>query len=495
MSRLLVAIAVLLLSLSSGRVEADVFTYFDIDGSSQTVTARLAATGDGFLVLELDDGRWQLVPELAVRQRVPGDDPTPVTCEVMGERLTKIFTPELFRVRIKDPFVVGLVLTAPLDDESVPKLDRFFDKAVALLESVHGSYAKFIDRMGLPLEDPKFPLVMLIFETDEDFDEYAKLTTGGRGLSAGAMAGFYSGLSNWLSIRLDECDSFEVPLHEAIHQQVHNRGLLQRLAPVPVWFGEGIATGFESEGNRVKVDPTRMSRNYGGNARRQFTVTFADVIEKDDAFRGDVLAGDAYTLAWCLHWLLVTTKPDEYTTFVKHLGTLEPLAPKSNDERLSEFKSMFDIEPGELEKIVGEQLAIESRKTRTPLTPKSRPVGRLVTQDQMGVLELSLVGSGNATQGMGRLKNLSPFRTLTFHVQVADQQYGIAWMAERVAPGRRVSLEKRIMPSSQTDGYAVSIRSVVPDTSDEQQMREGFQPFFSPASINSSNRPNRPGRP
>lgn len=492
MPRWMVTLAVLASLMCSERTTADEFTYFDADGTKETVSARLAATGEGFLVLELDDGRWKLIPEAAVSERIPGNDPEPVTCSEMADRLAGIFTPELFRFRVDDPFVIGVVLTAPLEDESKPRLDRFFDKAVSLMQSVDRTYSKFIERMELPLEDPKFPLVMLIFETDADFDDFAELTTGGQGLSAGAMAGFYSGLSNWLAIRLDECDSFEVPLHEAIHQQVFNRGLLQRLAPVPSWFGEGIATGFEGEGNRVHVDPTRMSRNYGGNARRKFTVTFADVIEKDDAFHGDVLAGDAYTLAWCLHWLLVNTKPYEYSTYVKQLGALDPLSPKSHEERLAEFQSLFEINPDDLEAIVGERLARESRKRRIQLEPEKPPVGRLTTQDQMGVLDLSLLRSGNATQGVGRLKNLSPFRALTFQVQVSHQKFGIAWMAESVPPGRRVTLEKRLMPSSQTGGYAVSIRSVVPGTVDERKLVNAFQPFFSPATLSS---PSRPGGP
>ncbi len=482
---LLTALLPLLLSLLLiQHCAADVFTLVTSDGGEQTITARLAATAEGVLALEQEDGRWQLVTEDSVKTRTPGDDPTPLTGQGMAEQLTELFTPELLKVRVDDPIVVGVVLTAPLPDESQKRLEGFLDKAMSLMQSVDRVFTQFAGKMGLPIEAPQFPLVMLIFETDADFNEYARRTTGSRGLSATAIAGFYSGLSNWLAIRLDECDSFSVPLHEAIHQQVYNRGMLQRLAPIPKWFGEGIATGFENDGAKISADPTQINRLYGGNARRQFTVKFADVIEQDDAFHGDVLAGDAYTLAWCLHWLVVTTKPTEYTAFVKQLGSVPPLAPTSKAQRLTQFQTAFGIDPAQLEGLIGEQLATESRKQRVRLEPAKVPVGRTITQDQMGVLELGLVRKGNVTQGVGHLKNLSPFRALTFVVDVKHERFGVSWLAESVAPGRRVDLERRTMPPSSSGGYSISIRSAVPGTDAEQLFRKNHQPLITPDRIN-----------
>ncbi len=483
MSRLLVLLATLQPLLLTQSARADVFTFQIPDGNAQTITARLAATGNGYLILEQDDGRWWPVPEEAVSKREPGDDPTPINGDVMAERLTTIFTPELLKFRVEDPYVVGVVLTAALPEESQTRLYSFLDKAMSLMQSVDRVFTQFAGEMGIPIEPPQFPQVMLIFETNADFNAYTKLTTSGRGLSADAIAGFYSPITNWLAMRLDECDSFAVPLHEAIHQQVFNRGMLQRLAPIPKWFGEGIATGFENDGAKISVDPRRINRLYGSNARRQFTVKFADVIEKDDAFHGDVLAGDAYTLAWCLHWLLVTTKPAEYTAFVKQLGNLEPLNPTSESQRLIEFRSAFGIEPAELEGIIGGQLAAESRKQRLRLAPAKVPVGRTITQDQMGVLELGLVRKGNVTQGIGKLKNLSPFRALTFVVDVKHERWGISWLAESVDPGRRVELERRTIPPSASGGYSISIQSFVPGSPEEQKVRQNHHPVLTPGQL------------
>jgi hypothetical protein len=203
---------------------------------------------------------------------------------------------------------------------------------------------------------------------------------------------------------------------------------------------------------------------YAVNAMRPFTVKFSDVIESDAAFQGDVLAGDAYILAWCLHWLLVTDQPAEYTRYVKQLGSLEPLAQTDESSRLSDFQAAFGIDPQQLPQIVSRRLKATARRQKIKLVPPTPPVGKLVTQDSMGVLELGLVRRGNAVQGVGNLKNLSPFRSLMFRVTViGPDNRGIQWSVPKVAPNRSVKLDPKLMPAV-GQGYRVEIRSAIPGT-------------------------------
>lgn len=451
-----------LLGTLAPTVRADKFTFTDLDGETKTVDARLAGSGKGAVLLETDDGQWKVVSDGVLQTRQPGDDPVPLTPQQMADRLTERFTPELFEYRISDPYVIGLVLSAPLDPVGKTKLKKFFGKATAFVQAIDRVFTKFAREMGLDPQPPTFPLVMLIFETNEDFNAYATKATRGQGLSADNIAGFYSGETNWLSLRLDECNSFAVPLHEAIHQQTFNRGIFQRFAPIPTWFGEGIATGFENDGAKINVDPRRLNKTYAVNAMRPFAVKFPDVIQSDEAFHGDVLAGDAYVLAWCLHWLLVTEHPQEYTEYVKQLGALEPLAEVDDGTKLSEFEKLFGIVPKNLEEIVGRQLTIAAKRQRLTLSPPTPPVGRLVTQDSMGVLELGLVRQGNAVQGVGNLQNLSPFRALMFRVTViGPDNRGIQWVVPEVGPNRKAQLDAKLMPAG-GQGYRVQIESAIP---------------------------------
>ena len=449
----------------------DTFTYTDEAGQEQTIDARLAGAGQGAFALELADGSWRIVPESAVTQRSPGEDPQPISAEELAEQLETKFTPELFRYEVSDNFVVGLVLTAPLDEAGAMRLTTFFEKATRFMATIDRVFTRFGEEMNLDLQPARFPLVMLIFETDALFEEYAVESTQGVGLSAGNISGFYSALTNLLALRLDECDSFAVPLHEAIHQQVFNRGVFQRLAPVPIWFNEGIATGFENDGGRITGDPTKVNRKFGGLATQPLAIDFATILSRDDAFQGDVLAGEAYTLAWCLHWLLVTERPDDYTAYVRQLGAREPLEPRPDGaERMREFETTFQLDPGSTWDLFVERVSSAARRQRIRLEPPQVAVGNLVMQDNTGSIEIGLVrrgDQGGRVQCIGKLKNLSPFRTLAFRVSLEPPGGGAAaarWVEQSVGPNRVANLDRQFLPAGSGSGFHVVVESALPDS-------------------------------
>ncbi len=464
-STLLLLLAVT--AVSGGPLVADEFTYTDSDGSEQHVAARLAGNGQGHFALELPDGSWRLVPESAVSRRQPGPDPEPLTAAELGQQLETRFTAELFRYKAEGPFLVGLVLTAPLAPATDKKTDGFLEKAIKFYQSIDRMFTRFGEQMKLDLEPSRLPLVMIIFETDELFEAYADEASGGRGLSAQNIAGFYSALTNELVLRLDECDSFAVPLHEAIHQQVFNRGVFQRLAPVPVWFNEGIATGFENDGTTIRANPQQINRTFAGLAQRPLALTFESIVGSDDAFQGDVLAGDAYVLAWCLHWQLVTGLPDEYTAYIRRLGELQPLQPRDAN-RSQAFQAAFGRSPAELTATFADQLRAQARRERVKLEPPQVAVGNLTTQDNAGLVEIGLVRRGDLggrLQCIGKLKNLSPFRTLNFRVALVPPDGGatIEWNVAEVGPNRTVDLERQLIAGATAAAFRVVIESSLPD--------------------------------
>ena len=216
--------------------KADTFTVREDDGNKVTIEARLVGEGQGVMALERTDGRIEVVPQNQILKREPGPDPEPLSGDAVLERLAERFGEEKFRGYADAPYAIGLILAEPLPKQFEPKATTFLKKGATFMKTVEKVFIGFIDDMKIDIVKPRYPLVLLIFETDDDFMKYTEVETGGRGLSAGNILGFYSGLSNHLAIRMSECHTFETPLHEAIHQQVHNRGVLQRLAPAPAWF-------------------------------------------------------------------------------------------------------------------------------------------------------------------------------------------------------------------------------------------------------------------
>jgi hypothetical protein len=311
--------------------------------------------------------------------------------------------------------VCGLVLSGPLSSRIEETRTRaFLTKATGFMKRIEDIFEQFARESHLTLGPPTHPLVVLIFETDEEFEKYAVEITGGRGLSAGNIAGFYSSLTNFLAIRMSECHTFETPLHEAIHQQVYNRQVLKRLAPLPAWYNEGIATGFEGNGDRITNGPVKVNSRYAQMAAAGSPIGWKDLVAEDNAFRGDIFAGDAYMHAWSMHWLLVNNYADEYTKYVKMLGQKEPLAEDSARVRLKEFEEAFGKPPEAFQSELIPKLKLEIKKQRVAF--KQRAVGRDVKQIKLAEVDFSATLKPQGILMGGNLTNISYIRDMAYYV-------------------------------------------------------------------------------
>lgn len=461
-----------LLLLSVGMnacLQADEFKYTNEDGQEVTVTARLIGTGQGFQALERTDGQIRIVPTAAIQGRENTGDPEPVDCETMAARLTEIFTPELTRIEIQKPVVVAMVLAAPLEKPAEGHASTFIKKAARFMNNVDGVFRKYADSMNFPLRELKFPLVLVIFESDTDFEKYADEATGGRSLSASSITGFYSGMTNWLAVRMSACDSFEVPLHEAIHQQMYNR-VLQRLAPIPKWFDEGIATGFEGNGERINSNPAKVNSRYARLAMQLSPGTkWSSIVGNDSSFTADVLAGDAYTLAWSLHWMLATQHRENYQKFVAHLSERPSLSVRDSNDEAEKFSGIFGVDMNTLQSQFPQVLQLACKRQKVRLADPLP--GNTTSQQALGQYSIDAVSISNLGGQLrvgGALRNISPLRAMTFYVTVETESGMYAdWLVPDLRPTQKQSLPVQVvtkMISREQAGssrqYRVFIRSV-----------------------------------
>src|SRR5262249_1162167 len=128
---------------------------------------------------------------------------------------------------------------------------------------------------------------------------------------------------------------------------------------VPLWFNEGLATGFEGDGERVRSGPKVVSDRYGRLALRATKLNWTDVVGNDAAFQGDILAAEAYGHAWGLHWLRVTKYRAASNNLVKHFAAKKPLEVDRPDQRVAD-----------VERIVGKTLPELQREFQLEL-PKA----------------------------------------------------------------------------------------------------------------------------
>ena len=393
---------------------ADTFTYVDRSGKQIEIEAKLAGSGQKFHAMELSDGQLLLVPQAAVMKRVPGDDPTPLDAAAVEKKLYDIFRKERLLTLVEKSMVVAFIHAQPVEDpKQLRKKKLFLKKTAKFLRSVQGKFLSFIRLTRVKAQPLKYPIVAVIFESNSDFEQYAKRVTGNRGLSAGAIAGFYDSLSNQLVLRVRECKTFEVPLHEAIHQQVYNRRILQRLAPIPVWFNEGIATGFEGNGERISNSPTSISSRYSKLSLRARTIGWNEIVESDKPFQGDVLAGEAYGHAWGLHWLLLTRHKAKYAKYVRLLASKKTLAVETPDERRKQFEDIFKTNANMLQRqFVGEMARVLRRKVSSsvPLdstsphsSPSQNPLAGPVVPTTLGSLRNDHSRADGLFQAAGKL--------------------------------------------------------------------------------------------
>lgn len=318
---------------------AETFTVRLDSGNDVRVQARLAGSGQKAHALELADGSLQVIPADRLIERTTGPDPTPITFDQMLAQLTDEFGGDRLVTEIEKPFVI--VLVRATNNGGDPRHVGVVRKAGSFFKQMQTSFLDFVRQARVETVPVKYPLVALIFESDRQFDAYAVSITGQDGLSPENIAAFYDLMSNRLVIRLRECASFDTPLHEAVHQQVYNRGILQRLAPVPAWFNEGLATGFEGDGERIRGGPKIVSNRYGPLALQARVVNWREVVANDRSFHGDVLASEAYGHAWGLHWLLVTKYRTEYHKLVRHFAAKQPLDLDRPDQRVEEFERIL----------------------------------------------------------------------------------------------------------------------------------------------------------
>ena len=454
---------------------ADTFEYTDKAGQMATLDGELVASEQGFHLIQTADGAYHLVPQDTVQSRKPQEPPKPLTTQELAKQLQEKYTPELFRYDVLGQYMVGLVLAAPLPKSSETRCKQTLDRGTAFLKRVDTAFSQFLREAKLTSTPPKYPMVCLVFETDKQFDEYSAETTG-RSTSGSSvvLAGFYSKLNNRLAIRLTECTNFETPFHEAIHQQVYNRGLLQRMAPVPAWFDEGIATGFEASKEKVTANPNKVSPRYARQALLTDNFSWEQMHADDRVFRGDVLVNEAYGQAWGLHWLLITKYKAEYQKYLKTLSAKTPLSEDTPDQRRQDFSGAFKKSLKEMEKEFPDVLTIAARKQKVSTEPP-KPPGVSLTEAGMGKAEVFAVSVNGDLQVEGKLQNLSPLRPMTFHVMVITDGGTYAdWLidnldVQKIAPLPRQAVQRRlrnVQPTGVGRRFSVMIRSS-PTESDE----------------------------
>lgn len=328
---------------------------------------------DGGLLLELADQRYELVqPEhIVARQAIDAvaEEESP---RELGRRILAEL-PAGFDVHVTKHYVVCF--------------DTTRDYAVwcaALFERLHDTFATYWTNAGLDIRRPDRPLVVVIFADRRAYEAFAARDLGA---AADRVVGYYNLLSNRVTtFDLTGSDSLPKPagrrpgragleilaspeaaglvatlVHEATHQMAFNTGMHRRLAPVPLWVSEGIATCFETPDltnargwkgiggvNTARLDRFLQGYRPGG---------LREIVAGDEPFRRAADGLDAYARAWALTHFLMKTKRDAFAGYLRTIAAKQPCGADSPEQRLEEFAAAFGATPDAMEPEVQRMMA------------------------------------------------------------------------------------------------------------------------------------------
>ena len=333
------------------------------DARGRAIVAREYGTLKDRLAAILPDGQigW---PEGLVVTEQPF---VPVTMDEMRREL--LDDPEFtaFRVHQTAHYLVAYQCTEP-----------FARASADLLEKLHDGLTGTLKKNGLPVVPIEFPLVAVIFATEDDFRANRRV--------APDVQAYYEILSNRIffyeTSRRDQ-DSPEVSAlrkpqtvaHEGTHQILHNVGIQPRLSDWPLWLVEGLAE---------YCSPTRFTRKgveWAGLGQAN-PIHLATIRDLDDPlpnqFRGDrreaIVARDRhgplveflvtrkdltptdYAFSWALTHYLVVQRLDDFVAYIKRMSRLRPFEDQSPSDQLEAFREAFGPDLAQLDGKVAKHL-------------------------------------------------------------------------------------------------------------------------------------------
>jgi len=241
--------------------------------------------------------------------------------------------------------------------------EQFARASADLLEKLHGGLTSALRKHGLPSLRAEFPLVAVIFRTEEDFRANRKVSPD--------VQAYYEILSNRIyfyeASRRDQ-DAPEVSAlrkpqtvaHEGTHQILHNVGIQPRLSDWPLWLVEGFAEycspprttrkGVEWAGlgqvNAIHMatisdlDDPMASRVRGGPDAGQVGRDPRTPLVEYLVTRKDLTPTD-YALSWALTHYLAGSRLDEFVAYMKRMSRLAPFEDRTPEQQLADFREAF----------------------------------------------------------------------------------------------------------------------------------------------------------
>jgi hypothetical protein len=340
------------------------------------VVARLHGQNGGKSVLVQPDGQLGFPSTL-----VPTDKPfVPMTAEELKDRLER------------GPYSGFQVLTTPHYLIFYQSKRPFAQKSARLLEDLYRGLIDFFHRHGMPIHEAEFPLVAVIFATEQDFRAHHPVDPE-------VQAYFQTFTNRIFFYEESERDRTEPKVmalrkpqtvaHEGAHQILANIGVQPRLSDWPLWLTEGFAefcatpkwtkkglTSWDTLGaiNALhmvtlrELDDPLSNEPRDERARAKAPARPPRLVDSGSLVTKRVLTPTDYAQAWALTHYLTQSRAPDFVRYLKAMSQMPPLERRSPEQHLAEFRRFFG-EPAKLDTKVEDYIRKQSQRRDFPDLP------------------------------------------------------------------------------------------------------------------------------
>src|SRR5262245_32575274 len=321
-------------AMTSSPVAALDYVTIRLDGRQKELAGKIEVeAADGGVLVQTRDGvLWPVKTEELVSRRSDEKSFTPLSRDEFTSQLSAEFPG--FKIHKTQRYLI-VYNTSPAYAQWVG----------ALFERLHGAFYNYWTRGGAVLHEPRFPLVAVVFDSQESYALHARREIGE---ATSTIIGYYSMTSNRMIMydltgveqaaggrsspdRINQILSqpraertVATIVHEATHQIAFNSGLQVRFTEMPFWVSEAIAIffgtpdlrrskGWNGIGNVNQVNLQAFRKYLGTRKAGSLELLFSD----DKRFRDPATLEDAYAEAWAFNYFLLRTRKDAYVKYLK----------------------------------------------------------------------------------------------------------------------------------------------------------------------------------
>ncbi|MEZ6116751.1 MAG: DUF1570 domain-containing protein [Pirellulaceae bacterium] len=233
--------------------------------------------------------------------------------------------------------------------------DAFAIGTSRILETMYPGLLSYCRKMDVPVEEPEYPLVVIIFRTQDEFDKYRKMPEG--------VIAYYNAVSNRIVMyeqsrfadvapELALKQAISTIAHEGVHQILHNIGTQKRMSNWPLWVSEGLAEYFAPTdvGRRIRWKGVGHVQDLRLHELVTFYRTQPQFSTQGKLLRQTIESNNLNSMGYATSWALVSYlakhERRQFAEFFRDVSQLEPLG-KTVPGQL--FEKHFDTDYARLE--------------------------------------------------------------------------------------------------------------------------------------------------